>query len=90
MQKCYIGKVLNYFNKAKVAEILLEADSLKKNEEIIITGPTTGLVEAKAEKIVKDGEEVLIAEKKSRVTVKVPEKARKNDKVFAVRQIIKN
>ncbi len=90
MQKCYVGKVINYFSKAKVAEILLEAGSLKKNEKIAITGPTTGLIEAKAEKIVKDGKEALIAEKKSRVTVKVPEKARKNDKVYAVRRTAKD
>ncbi len=85
-KKVYIGKVLNYFNKANVAEIIIESGILNKGDEIIITGPTTGIVELKAETIIKDGKNLETAKKKDNITIKIAEKARKNDKVYAVRK----
>lgn len=45
MRKIYVGKVTNYFSKLGVAEILVEAAPLSTDEEIIIVGDTTGVVE---------------------------------------------
>ena len=87
-EKAYLGKVHNYFSHANAAEILLEAGALSQDDNVIITGPTTGIIQTKAESIFKDGSKVSKAEK-CIITLKVPEKARKNDKVYAVRQIIK-
>ena len=83
-EKQYIGKVCNYFNKAGVAEIFLEAGALKQYDDVLITGPTTGIVQAKAEIILKDDKRVSIAQKKEHITLKIPEKARKNDKVYVI------
>ena len=44
-RKVYLGKVTNYFTKLGVAEIRLENGDLTKGETILITGPTTGVVE---------------------------------------------
>ena len=85
-EKHYIGKVFNYFNKPQVAEIILEAGVLKKSDKVLITGPTTGVVQTKAEKILKDGKEIAEGQKKDDVTIKVPEKVRENDKVYVIRK----
>ncbi|HJO01502.1 MAG: peptidase U32 family protein [Candidatus Woesearchaeota archaeon] len=86
-KKQYIGKVFNYFNKPQVAEIILEAGKLKQSDSLLITGPTTGVVQTKAETILKDDKKVREAKKKDHVTVKVSEKARKNDKVYVIKPV---
>ena len=87
MRKHYVGKVCHYFDKAQVAEIVLEAGKLKQYDYVLITGPTTGIVQVKAEIILRDDKKVAAAQKKDHVTVKVAEKVRKNDKVYVIRQI---
>ena len=85
-KKEYIGKVLNYFNKANVAEIIIESGTLNRGEDIIITGPTTGIVEARAEAMLNGDKNLESAKKNDRITVKIAERARKNDKVYVVRK----
>ena len=62
-RKIYIGKITNYFKKLNVAEIKLENGDLSKGDTILITGPTTGVVEYIVDEI--------------RVDLKVTEKALK-------------
>ena len=50
-RKIYIGKGLNYFKKAAAAEFLVEAQTLSKGNEIIITGPVTGLIQTIVDEI---------------------------------------
>ncbi|MBN2142979.1 U32 family peptidase [Candidatus Woesearchaeota archaeon] len=90
-EKVQVGKVLNYYAKAKVGYFLLESDSLKVGDSILITGPTTGVVESKVKAIMKEGKEekdqrVNSAGKGDKVTVSLPEKVRVNDKLFVVRK----
>ena len=49
--KQHIGKVTNYFNKLGVAEITIETQELKLNDDILITGSTTGVYEATIQEI---------------------------------------
>jgi len=50
-RKIYIGKGLNYFKNAAAAEFLVEAQTLFKGDEIIITGPVTGLIQTIVDEI---------------------------------------
>lgn len=50
-RKIYIGKGLNYFKNAATAEFLVEAQTLSKGNEIIITGPVTGLIQTIVDEI---------------------------------------
>ncbi len=50
-RKIYIGKGLNYFKNAAAAEFLVEAQTLSKGNEIIITGPVTGLIQTIVDEI---------------------------------------
>tara|TARA_Y100000310_G_scaffold111103_2_gene109508 strand:+ start:3762 stop:5012 length:1251 start_codon:yes stop_codon:yes gene_type:complete len=87
-EKHYVGRVINYFGKHQVAEIILEAGVLKQSDKVLITGPTTGVVQTKAEKILKDDKEVVKGQKKDDVTIKVPEKVRENDKVYVIKPVV--
>jgi putative protease len=44
-RRVYLGKITNFFSKINVAELKLETGDLSTGETIIITGPTTGVVE---------------------------------------------
>jgi len=86
-EKQYVGKVLNYFNKVKVAEVLLEAGALNAYDTILITGHTTGVVQFKANEILKNDKEAAEGKRKGSITIKVPEKVRKNDKVYVIKHV---
>ena len=50
-RKVYVGKVLNYYKEIEVAHILLESGEIKIDDEILIMGETTGVLEIKLEKM---------------------------------------
>ncbi|MBW2963200.1 U32 family peptidase [Candidatus Woesearchaeota archaeon] len=81
--KKYLGKVLNYYNKSQVAEILLEAGSLKIGDKIMIQGNKTGVIEQKITSMEINKKKVKIASKGKRIGLKT-KKARENDKVYKI------
>ncbi len=81
-QKIYIGKVTNYFKQPQVAEILIETHSLSENQEILIIGPTTGVVELNVNELWVDEKPAHIAIKGQKCSVKLNKTVRKNDKVY--------
>lgn len=50
-RKVYVGKVVNFYKKISVAEVLVEAAPLEVAEEIFFLGQTTGVVEQKCEEL---------------------------------------
>lgn len=82
--KQYIGKILNYYPKISVAEILIESNYLEINNEIMIQGTTTGLIKQKIETIMLDYQKIPRAEKKMIITLKLNNKVRKNDQVYKI------
>ena len=83
-RKDYLGKVLNYFQKAKVAHVLIESGSVKENNELLIIGETTGVVEVKLEGIMKND---LLSDEAGRgdeITFVVNDLVRPSDKVYLV------
>jgi putative protease len=81
-RKIYIGKGVNYFRKAKVAEFLVETKTLKKGDRILITGPTTGVIESVVDEIRVDDNPVLEAKKGNRITIPLPTVIRASDKLY--------
>lgn len=81
-RKQYIGKVTNYFSKLGVAEVTMETRELKKGSEVMITGPTTGVVELVAEDIRLDDKSVEQVKKGDVFSLRSPELVRRGDKVF--------
>lgn len=81
-KKVLVGKVMKYFSKLRVAEIAVEASEIEKGQNMLITGPTTGILKFDASEIRYDLQPVDKAEKGWRVSIPVPDKVRPNDKVY--------
>jgi putative protease len=81
-RKLYVGKCTNYFANIGVAEFKLETSNLKVGDEIIITGPTTGVVETTVEEIRVDLLPVEEGKKGERISVKISDKLRRADKLY--------
>lgn len=81
-RKVYLGKVTNYFSKIGVAEIKLETGTLVKGTDIMIIGPTTGVLEIRVEEIRVDMDTVSEAPKGSLCSVAIDSVVRRSDKVY--------
>ena len=82
--KTYIAKGTNYFSKLKVAEFLAESNGLKLGDNIIITGPTTGVIESTVEEIRVDNKPVDEVKRGESFSIKIPEIVRRSDKLYKV------
>ncbi len=83
-RKVYVGKGMNYFSQKKVAEFLCEASDLKIEDEILITGPTTGVIQSKIEEIRVDLKKVKITKKGERFSIPLEQTVRRSDKLYKI------
>jgi putative protease len=83
-KKVYCAKTIRYFTKLGVAEFKIEACELKKGDKILITGPTTGALYCTADEIRYDLEPVDVAKKGQHVSIAVPRKVRRSDKLYVI------
>ena len=83
-KKVYLGKGIHYFPKAKVAHFKIETQKLSKGDHILITGPTTGVVESVVEELMVDDIPVEAANKEDEVTFPLNEKIRSSDKLYKI------
>ncbi len=81
-RKLYVGKCTNYFANIGVAEFKLETSNLKVGDEIVVSGPTTGVVETVVEEIRVELLPVDEGKKGERISVKIDEKLRRADKLY--------
>lgn len=87
-KKVYSAKVIKYFSKLSVAEIQVEAHDIKVGDKLLFTGTTTGAMYIdNVEEIRYDLKPVEQATKGQRVSIKVPDKVRPNDKVFVMEKV---
>ncbi len=83
-QKVFVGKVNNWFSKIQVGEFLLQAGELSVGDEIMIAGPTTGVIQTIAKEIRFDEKPVEKAAKGQVVSIPVKEKIRRSDKLYKI------
>ncbi len=81
-KKTYIGKVTNYFSNIGVAEVLIETGSLKVGNNILIIGPSTGVIEMQIPEIRVELQPCEEAVKGQYCSIPVAEKLRRSDKVY--------
>lgn len=87
-KKVYAAKVVKYFSKLSVAEIQVEAAEIHTGAKLLFTGTTTGAMYIdNVEEIRYDLKPVEQATKGQRVSIKVPDKVRPNDKVFVMEKV---
>ena len=86
VRKIYVGKVTNYYTNISVAEIRIETNAIKLEDEIKIIGPTTGVYEDVVSEIRVDLKKVNEAGKGDVCSIPVKELVRRGDKLYKVVQ----
>lgn len=82
--KTYIGKGLNYFKEKGVAEFRLEAGRLSKGNEILITGPTTGVYYQQVTELRVNGKRVDTVTKGDVFSMPLRRFIRPSDKLYRI------
>jgi putative protease len=83
-RKMYVGKGTNYFDRIGVAEFAIETGEIRVGDEVLIIGPTTGVVEAKIEEIRVDEKITDRATRGDTCSIPVGQKIRRSDKLYKV------
>lgn len=82
--KVYMAKATRYFPKIGIAEFRMESGQLGKGDEILIIGPTTGVIEMKLDemRIGDPGMPVNEVRKGDVFSIAVPAKVRPSDRLY--------
>lgn len=86
-RKMLIGKGTNYFAKIKVAEFLLESQELNVGDQILITGPTTGVIETTVKEIRVNMKSVEKAVKGDSFSISIDSMIRRSDKLYKIVEV---
>ncbi|MCQ2976128.1 MAG: U32 family peptidase [Bacteroidales bacterium] len=80
--KEFIGTINNYFSRLGVAEVYINTGKISVGSKIFIIGPSTGTLEITISEIRLNDIQVDTAVKGDVVSIPVPERVRKNDKLY--------
>jgi putative protease len=83
-KKVYLGKGMHYYSKAGIAHFKIEAQQLRKGDKILITGPTTGVIETEIQSMRVDDIEADLALRGSEVTFALDTIIRASDKLYKI------
>jgi U32 family peptidase len=81
-KKIYIAKGQHYYAKTNVAEFKVEAQSVKVGDSLLITGPTTGVIQMEMPKFMVNDVFVDEAKRGDVITFKLDERIRSTDKLY--------
>ena len=84
--KQYIGKITNWFEKIGIAEVQIETGEISVGDPVLITGPTTGVIEFDIPEIRVDLKRVQTARKGDLCSIPCATKLRRSDKIFLFKQ----
>ena len=80
--KFFIAKAVRYFSKLGVGEFRMESGELRPGDEVILTGPTTGVQIFKAEELRLEVDPVGVVKKGDLFSMPVPSKIRPSDRLY--------
>ena len=83
-RKVFVADGGKYYGKIGVAEFNMRNGDLSIGDDIIITGPTTGLIEFKIESLVLDEKEVQTVKRGDNFTFPIADKVRPADKIYKI------
>ncbi len=87
-RKVFIGKGVNYFKKIRVAEFKLETKSLRVGDEILITGPTTGVIKTRVKELRLNDKPVEQVNKGDNFSMPLEEIIRPSDKLYRMENAV--
>jgi putative protease len=86
-KKIYLGRGVKYFDKAGVAEFMMETQSLSVGDEIIVIGPTTGVVQTTVRELRVDETATDQVAKGVTFTLPLDAKVRPSDKLYKLIEV---
>lgn len=81
-RKLFLGKGIRFFSNLRVGEFQMETHALKVGDEIMVTGPQTGIVRTKVTELRVDDTSVESVTKGSVFSMPVNDAIRKDDKLY--------
>jgi putative protease len=81
-QRDEVGVLSNFFAKTSIAEFTVRRHAIKNGDSLLLEGPTTGALRFTVENLRVGGEPADEAQPNDVVTLALPRKARRQDKVF--------
>ncbi len=81
-RKVYVGKVTNFFKKLSVAEVLIEATPLLRDDDAIFMGQTTGVVEMSVGDVLVNEQVVDRVKQGIYCSMKIDGVVRRGDKLY--------
>ncbi len=81
-RKVYLGKGVKYFDNVKIGEFRMESQSLDIGDEILITGPTTGIVQTTVSELRVNDRPTGRVKKGDVFSMLLDEKVRPSDKLY--------
>ncbi|MCX6290334.1 MAG: U32 family peptidase [Bacteroidetes bacterium] len=83
-KKIYVGKGVKYYDQLGVGEFQMESQSLEVGDDILISGPTTGLIYDTVEEIRVNDRKKEKVKKGDLISMPVKSKIRASDKLYKV------
>ena len=80
--KEFVGTVNNYFSRCGAAEIYMNSGKISVGDRVLIIGPTTGTIDMTLSEIRFDDRQSPTATKGDVISIPVPEKVRRSDKLY--------
>lgn len=87
-RKVYVGRVVNYYARARAAEVALEGASLSQGDDLVVVGRTTGVVNQRVASLQIEREAVASAPRSVRVALRTDVPWRRGDKVFRFEPVV--
>jgi putative protease len=87
-RKVYIGKGMKFYETAGVGEFFIEAQGVEVGDELIVTGPTTGVVELVLQEMRCEDLSVNSVKRGATITFPINEKIRPSDKLYKLIPVI--
>ena len=81
-RKIFVGQITNYYKRIRVAELLAEAHTIDVNDEIMIIGPTTGVIQTHVQEIRVDDQSVQTSPRGIKCSLPVEQTLRRSDKLY--------
>lgn len=81
-KKVFIANAQHYFPKSAIGQFIVEAQSISLGDKILITGPTTGVIEYEIDSMMVNDVAAEKAVKGDVITIPVPSRIRKSDKLY--------
>ena len=83
-RKIFVGRITNYYKRIGVAELMPEASTIAPGDQVMIIGPTSGVVESRVQEIRVDDGPVNQSPRGVPCSIPMSDTVRRNDKLYKV------